>query len=72
MNNDKMSNIKNLQLDEKIKNEIKGMVFTKNFRSHTAEEWFVFLVNRLVGYANTLLSVHDGANSFQAEYIRQK
>ncbi|WP_202078054.1 hypothetical protein [Caldalkalibacillus salinus] len=27
------------------------------------------LVNRLVGYANTLLSVHAGQNSYEAEYI---
>ncbi|MFN7250152.1 MAG: hypothetical protein ACK4M9_05095 [Anaerobacillus sp.] len=102
------------------------MYFTKNFRSTTAEEWYVFLpsyndpnssgavgkaiihydlqgnrdifinttiilddpklyeptlyplvyavsdelINRLVGYANTLLSVHAGENSFQAEYVR--
>lgn len=26
------------------------------------------LVNRLVGYAHTLVSVHCGANSYQAEY----
>jgi hypothetical protein len=104
--------------------EITGMNFTKNFRSATAEEWYVFLpgfkdpdsggaagkaiihynlygnkdifinttvifddpglheevnyqlvyglaeeiVNRLVGYADTLLSVHSGRNSYQAEY----
>ena len=102
-----------------------GLKFTKNFRSHTAEEWYIFLpgfedpktggaagkviihydlqgnkeifinttlilddpklhnpelhnlvygigdeiVNRLVGYADTLLSVHAGENSFAAEYI---
>ncbi|MFD6208960.1 MULTISPECIES: hypothetical protein [unclassified Peribacillus] len=28
------------------------------------------LVNRLVGYANTLLSVHVGSNSYNAEYKR--
>lgn len=103
---------------------IEGMSFTKNFRSATAEEWYIFLpgfhdpqsggaagkaiihynlygnkdifinttiifddpalfvkdayllvyaiadeiVNRLVGYADTLLSVHAGRNSYQAEY----
>ncbi|PAE44103.1 hypothetical protein [Bacillus sp. 7884-1] len=26
------------------------------------------IVNRLVGYANTLLSVHSGENSYNAEY----
>ncbi|MDR4926810.1 hypothetical protein QNH50_10755 [Peribacillus simplex] len=102
------------------------MSFTKNFRSATAEEWFVFipgfndqvtggaagkaivhynlygnkdmfinttvilddpvlfeeenfqlvysicdeLINRLVGYADTLLSVHAGSNSYNAEYKR--
>ncbi|MEC1398238.1 hypothetical protein P9D56_13420 [Peribacillus simplex] len=102
------------------------MSFTKNFRSATAEEWFVFipgfndpvtggaagkaivhynlygnkdvfinttvilddpvlfevenfqlvysicdeLINRLVGYADTLLSAHAGSNSYNAEYKR--
>lgn len=123
---EKVAKLKNPQLDEKILKEISGMTFTKNFRSHTAEEWYVFLpsfrdpqsegavgkaiihydllgnrdifinttiifddpklfdstfyplvyavadelVNRLVGLANTLLSVHSGENSFQAEYVR--
>lgn len=112
------------ELKEKIEYEIKGMTFTKNFRSPTAEEWYIFLpsykdpvtggapgktiihynlydtkhifinttiifddpklhssdshrlvyaiadeiVNRLVGYADTLLSVHSGENSYNAEY----
>jgi hypothetical protein len=107
-----------------IDNIIENMNFTKNFRSATAEEWYVFLphfhdpqtggaagkiiihydlignkeifinttiiyddpqlfrtefhdlvyavsdelINRLVGYADTLLSVHAGENSYQAEY----
>jgi hypothetical protein len=107
-----------------ITKEITGMKFTKNFRSASAEEWYVFIpgftdpvsggaagkaiihynlygnkeifinttvifddpdlheegnhhlvyglaeeiVNRLVGYADTLLSVHSGQNSYQAEY----
>lgn len=111
-------------MKEQIENEIKGMTFTKNFRSPTAEEWYIFLpnykdpvtggaagktiihynlydtkhifinttvifddpklhnsdlhrlvyaitdeiVNRLVGYADTLLSVHSGENSYNAEY----
>jgi hypothetical protein len=110
--------------DTDISREINGMKFTKNFRSATAEEWYVFLpgfkdpisggaagkalihynlygnkdifinttvifddpelfkesnhllvyrlaeeiVNVLVGYADTLLSVHSGQNSYQAEY----
>jgi hypothetical protein len=110
--------------DPNITREISGMKFTKNFRSATAEEWYVFLpdfkdpvtggaagkviihynlygnkeifinttvifddpqlheegnhllvyglaeeiVNVLVGYADTLLSVHSGGNSYQAEY----
>ncbi|CEG29460.1 hypothetical protein [Bacillus sp. B-jedd] len=111
-------------MKKKIDEEIRGLVFTKNFRSPSAEEWYVFLpgykdpltggaagkvmihynlydtkeifinttiifddpalhneslhhfvyaisdelVNRLVGYADTLLSVHSGANSYNAEY----
>jgi hypothetical protein len=118
-------------IDEDLKNqinkEINGMTFTKNFRSPTAEEWYIFLpsykdpvtggapgkiiihynlydtkhifinttiifddpalhknelhrlvyaisdeiVNRLVGYADTLLSVHSGENSYNAEYKQQ-
>jgi hypothetical protein len=107
-----------------IHRQIEGMTFTKNFRSPSAEEWYVFLpdykdprtggaagkvivhysllgtkdifinttviwddprlhqqnahhlvyslsdelVNRLVGYASTLLSVHAGENSYDAKY----
>ncbi|RDZ11016.1 hypothetical protein C3744_21815 [Priestia megaterium] len=113
-----------LEQKNQIEKVINGMTFTKNFRSATAEEWYVFLpgyedprtggaagkamihynlygnrdvfinttvilddpalfraeihplvyaiadelVNRLVGYADTLLSVHAGENSFDAEY----
>ncbi|WP_393960255.1 hypothetical protein [Priestia megaterium] len=113
-----------LEQKKQIEKVINGMTFTKNFRSATAEEWYVFLpgyedprtggaagkamihynlygnrdvfinttvilddpalfraeihplvyviadelVNRLVGYADTLLSVHAGENSFDAEY----
>ncbi|MBB6454496.1 hypothetical protein HNQ94_002978 [Salirhabdus euzebyi] len=112
------------ELKQLIKREIEGLSFSKNFRSATAEEWYVFLpsykdpvsrgaagkaivhydlmgnreifinttiifddpalhkpevhsllyaiceelVNRLVGYADTLLSVHAGENSYRAEY----
>jgi len=112
------------RLRRQIDSEINGMKFTKNFRSPTAEEWYIFLpsfkdpvtggaagktiihynlydtkqifinttiifddpalhqakqhhlvysladeiVNRLVGYADTLLSVHSGENSYNAEY----
>lgn len=112
------------ELKQKTEEEIRRLTFTKNFRSATAEEWYVFMpgfqdpqtggacgkviihydlignrdihinttvifddprlydpalhplvysvvdeiVNRLVGYANTLLSVHAGENSYQAEY----
>lgn len=115
------------EIKQRIEEEINGLTFTKNFRSATAEEWYVFLpgfkdplkegaagkviihydlygnrdvfinttiiyddpslhqpelhplvyqiseelVNRLVGYADTLLSVHAGANSYQAEYIER-
>ncbi|MEH7331845.1 hypothetical protein V7161_04355 [Neobacillus drentensis] len=114
----------NENIKGKVEEEIKGMTFTKNFRSPTAEEWYIFLpsfmdpvtggaagktiihynlydtkhifinttiifddpnlhkrelhqlvyaisdeiVNRLVGYADTLLSVHSGENSFNAEF----
>jgi hypothetical protein len=107
-----------------ISEQVGGMTFTKNFRSPSAEEWYVFLpgyqdprtggaagkaivhynllgtkevfinttvifddpelykpnrhhlvyavcdelVNRLVGYAETLLSVHAGENSYDAKY----
>ena len=33
----------NENLKHKIDLEIKGMTFTKNFRSPTAEEWYIFL-----------------------------
>lgn len=124
--NENISDLTNPELQEKITEELAGMSFTKNFRSQTAEEWYIFLqgfidpktkgavgkaiihydlqgnrdifinttiilddpklfdpalyplvyavadelVNRLVGYASTLLSVHAGENSFQAEYVR--
>ncbi|WP_430540043.1 hypothetical protein [Neobacillus drentensis] len=113
-----------MQTKKQIEDEISGMVFTKNFRSPSAEEWYIFLpnfkdpvtngaagkaiihynllgtkeifinttiifddpalhfkkqhqlvygisdeiINRLVGYADTLLSVHAGENSYTAEY----
>ena len=113
------------ELKERILAEIDGMKFTKNFRSSSAEEWYIFLphyqepetggaagkaiiqynllgnkdvyinttiiyddpalhdpelhalvysvseelVNRLVGYADTLLAVHAGKNSYYAEYM---
>ncbi|MBS4172152.1 hypothetical protein [Bacillus sp. FJAT-49736] len=116
--------IVDLQVKKEIEDEIKALKFTKNFRSATAEEWYIFLknyvdpktggaagkaiihynlygnkeifinttiifdderlfnhelhqlvyaiadeiVNRLVGYADTLLSVHAGSNSYHAEY----
>ena len=112
------------QTKKQIEDEISGMIFTKNFRSPSAEEWYIFLpnykdpisggaagkaiihydllgtkeifinttiifddpalhhkdshqlvygisdeiINRLVGYADTLLSVHAGENSYHAEY----
>ncbi|MFS0555684.1 hypothetical protein [Brevibacillus sp. 179-C9.3 HS] len=115
----------NPELKRKTEEAIQGLTFTKNFRSATAEEWYLFLpnyrdpqtegacgkviihydlmgnrevfinttvifddpklydptlhplvyavvdetVNRLVGYANTLLSVHAGSNSYSAEYV---
>ncbi|MDQ0879095.1 hypothetical protein [Peribacillus sp. V2I11] len=123
-----MNKIKEVNPEElkKIMKVTERMSFTKNFRSATAEEWFVFipgfkdpvtggaagkaivhynlygnkdmfinttvilddpvlfgeenfqlvysicdeLINRLVGYADTLLSVHAGSNSYNAEYKR--
>lgn len=121
----KVINLRNNTIDKEISDEIAALTFTKNFRSATAEEWYIFLkhyadpvtkgaagkaiihydllgnkdvfinttiilddpklhhqgkhmlvyaladeiVNRLVGYANTLLSVHAGENSYDAEYI---
>ncbi|WP_370694140.1 MULTISPECIES: hypothetical protein [Peribacillus] len=123
-----MNKIKDMNPEElkKIMTVTERMSFTKNFRSATAEEWFVFipgfndpvtggaagkaivhynlygnkdmfinttvilddpilfeeenfqlvysicdeLINRLVGYADTLLSVHAGSNSYNAEYKR--
>ncbi|MED4531656.1 hypothetical protein [Metabacillus fastidiosus] len=121
---DNIINVIDEHLKKQIASEIKGMTFTKNFRSPTAEEWYVFLpsfkdpatggaagktiihynlydtkhffinttiifddpvlhknenyhlvyaisdeiINRLVGYADTLLSVHSGTNSYNAEY----
>ncbi|MFC4022467.1 hypothetical protein ACFOUV_01385 [Oceanobacillus longus] len=111
-------------LKKLIDKEINGLTFIKNFRSSTAEEWYVYLpgfkdkktggaagktiihynllgnrdifinttiifddpnmydpqlhpfvyaladeiINRLVGYADTLLSVHAGENSYNAVY----
>ena len=122
--NGKIIEVVDKKLKDRIEKEINGMTFTKNFRSPTAEEWYLFLpsfhdpvtggaagkaiihynlydtkhifinttiifddpelhdrklhglvyaiadeiVNRLVGYADTLLSVHSGANSYNAEY----
>jgi hypothetical protein len=122
--NDKVIHVLDARLKEQIDFEISRMIFTKNFRSPSAEEWYIFLpsfkdpvtggapgkaiihynlfdtkqifinttiifddpslhksenyqlvyaisdelVNRLVGYADTLLSVHSGENSYNAEY----
>ncbi|WP_413788954.1 hypothetical protein [Psychrobacillus mangrovi] len=111
-----------------IQAELNGLSFTKNFRSSSAEEWYIFLphyhepktggaagkaiiqydlfgnkdvfinttiifddpklhdselhylvysiaeelINRLVGYADTLLVVHAGENSYHAEYINNE
>lgn len=121
---DKIAQAMPKELKDQIEHEINGMSFTKNFRSATAEEWYIFLpsyhdprtggaagkaivhynlygnrdvfinttvilddpalfhpersrlvyaiadgiVNRIVGYADTLLSVHAGENSYDAEY----
>ncbi|MDC3418512.1 hypothetical protein [Aquibacillus salsiterrae] len=124
MDNKRIVETVNESMQRVIDEEIAGLTFTKNFRSATAEEWYIFLsnyqeptsggavgkvivhynlygnrdifinttviyddpklyqpdvhplvyavsdeiVNRLVGYADTLLSVHAGDNSYQAEY----
>lgn len=118
----------NNEMEREIYAEVDGLRFTKNFRSATAEEWYLFLpsyrdlktngaagkvivhynlygnrevfinttiiyddpmlhqsdaytlvyaisdevINRLVGYADTLLAVHAGENSYDAEYIQNK
>lgn len=123
--NEKVVELMTPEIKKKIDAELQQMSFTKNFRSASAEEWYVFLpsyqdpqtqgaagkaiihydlygnkeifihttvilddpalhqkeayplvyavadelVNRLVGYADTLLSVHAGVNSFQSEYV---
>lgn len=123
----KVINIVKPETQEEIQAELNGLTFTKNFRSATAEEWYVFLpnykdskeggaagkvfihydlygnkevyinttvifndlklhhplvqplvygiaeelVNRLVGFADTLLAVHAGENSYHAEYINK-
>lgn len=122
--NNKVVEVIDRSLRDRIDKELAGLKFTKNFRSATAEEWYLFLpgfkaeragsaagkaiihynlygnreifihttiifddpemgqsklyplvyalsdeiINRLVGYADTLLSVHAGNNSYQAEY----
>lgn len=121
----KIINLKNALPQEKVLELVDGLSFTKNFRSASAEEWYLFLpgfqdprtkgaagkaiihynlygtkeifinttiiyddpslhqpemkfivqafseevINRLVGYANTLLSVHAGENSYDTEYL---
>lgn len=121
---DNVVEVISIQTQKHIEDEISGMIFTKNFRSPSAEEWYIFLpnfkdpltggaagkaiihynllgtkeifinttiifdnpalhhkdkhqlvygisdeiINRLVGYADTLLSVHAGENSYNAEY----
>lgn len=121
---DKITQVMTKEMKRLIEQQISSMTFTKNFRSATAEEWYVFLpgyhdprtggavgkvivhynlygnrdvfinttiilddpslfqpelsplvyaiadeiVNRIVGYADTILSVHAGENSYDAEY----
>lgn len=125
---DEINDMKNPVLQDLINSQLSQMTFTKNFRSATAEEWYVFLpdyedpktggaagkviihyelqgnrdvfinttmifsdsklwepmlhslvyaiadelINRLVGYADTLLVVHAGENSYDAEYIQKE
>jgi hypothetical protein len=122
----KRAKVNNLNISQLIESELNCLKFTKNFRSPTAEEWYIFLteyhdpvsggaagktiihydlhgnrdvfinttiifddpklhnseqyplvyaivdevINRLVGYADTLVSVHSGDNSYQAEYVQ--
>lgn len=124
-NKSNKSKMNSLEINQLIDRELNGLRFTKNFRSLTAEEWYIFLteyhdpvsggaagkviihydllgnrdvyinttiifddpqlhksdryplvyavvdevINRLVGYADTLVSVHSGDNSYQAEYV---
>lgn len=123
---EKINDVIQPEMKSEIEQVIHGMTFTKNFRSASAEEWYIFLpgyqdvrtqgaagkviihydlygnrdvfinttiifddpalfhqdkhtlvyaiadelVNRLVGYADTLLAVHAGENSYDAEYIQ--
>ncbi len=125
MRKDNITTLISKEMQQKIDLTIKGLQFTKNFRSSSAEEWYIFLdhyqdprtggaagkviihydlygnrdvfinttiifddpklfdkteqslvyalcdeiINRLVGYADTLLSVHSGENSYDAEYV---
>lgn len=122
---EKTTDLLSSEYKQKINYEIERLRFTKNFRSASAEEWYVFLpsfkdpqtqgaagkviihydllgnkdifihttiiyddptlyekensalvyaiseelINQLVGYAQTLVSVHCGPNSYQAEYL---
>lgn len=124
----KIVQIQTPELEKKINDNVAGLRFTKNYRSNSAEEWYLFLpdyqdprtngaagkaiihydlfgnrdvfinttiiyddpklfapevsnlvyaisdevVNRLVGFADTLLSVHAGENSYDAEYVRRE
>ncbi|WP_174727969.1 hypothetical protein [Mesobacillus harenae] len=121
---DKIIEFKNTKLKSGPEEISSKLQFTKNFRSATAEEWYIFLpglsepgaigkvfvhynlygnrdvfinttiifddpdlhdpeqaklvlamadeiINRLVGFADTLLSVHSGENSYDAEYINR-
>jgi hypothetical protein len=121
----KIVNLQTSKSHEKMKELVDSLTFTKNFRSASAEEWYLFLpgfqdprtkgaagkaiihynlygtkeifinttiiyddpslhqpemkyivqafseevINRLVGYADTLLSVHAGENSYDTEYL---
>jgi hypothetical protein len=124
---DNVIDLRRAPLEKNVQHITDGIRFTKNFRSATAEEWYVFIpgfedprtkgaagkaivhydlygnrdvfinttiiyddpalhqsearslvyaisdeiVNRLVGYADTLLSVHAGENSYDAEYVQR-
>ena len=45
MENNKINDFTSPEQQEEINAEITGLQFTKNFRSATAEEWYIFLTN---------------------------
>ena len=60
MNKDNVVDIDPL-LKRRIENEVEGLKFTKNFRSATAEEWYVFLPgfkDHTIGWCSGKVIIH--------------